>query len=345
MTPVQEVSMPVNLQHLQSLLGVSSLSDVKINDSGKLEKRSGIRALFARIGEFFQSLSAGGRAAIAARNEAVVSAMRQAVNGVQTWYTYTAATSYGALYTITEETRVEGEAVEGQSRRSVKFINEAGNTVREEEYVLLPGGTWAKISGVTKIVLGRSPRRRSLFPAKSLVDQLNTLAPDLDIYIIPDQPAPRPFSLPRPTDFSISGFSRPDIFRMLAILALCSAVGFLFLRLGFNSANIIMVYILGVLAIAMVTSGRRYSLLSSVLSVLIFNFFFTFPYFSLMSDPGYLATFAVMFLVAILGSSLTTRLKQQAAQNAEKAYRTEILLETSQKLQPPASTHILCSHA
>lgn len=72
--------MPVNLQHLQSLLGVSSLSDVKINDSGKLEKRSGIRALFARIGEFFQSLSAGGRAAIAARNEAVVSAMRQAVN-------------------------------------------------------------------------------------------------------------------------------------------------------------------------------------------------------------------------------------------------------------------------
>lgn len=192
---------------------------------------------------------------------------------------------------------------------------------------------YAKVSGITKIVLGRSPSRRGIFPAKSLVDQLNTLAPDLDIYIIPDQPAPRPFSLPRPADFSVRGFSRPDVFRMLAILALCSAVGFLFLRLGFNSANIIMVYILGVLAIAMVTNGRRYSLLSSVLSVLIFNFFFTFPYFSLMSDPSYLATFAVMFLVAILGSSLTTRVKQQAAQNAEKGYRTEILLETSQKLQ------------
>lgn len=192
---------------------------------------------------------------------------------------------------------------------------------------------YAKVSGITKIVLGRSPRSRSPFPAKSLVDQLNTLAPDLDIYIIPDQPVSRPFSLPRPTDFSVRSFSRSDTFRMLAILGLCSAVGFLFLRLGFNSANIIMVYILGVLAIAMVTNGRRYSLLSSVLSVLIFNFFFTFPYFSLMSDPSYLATFAVMFLVAILGSSLTTRVKKQAAQNAEKAYRTEILLETSQKLQ------------
>ena len=37
--------------------------------------------------------------------------------------------------------------------------------------------------------------------------------------------------------------------------------------------------------------------------------------------------------MAFLGSSLTTRVKQQAIQSAEKAYRTEILLQTSQKLQ------------
>ena len=54
--------MPVNLQQLQSLLGVSSLSEVKINDSGELEKRSGIRAFFARIRDFFQDAApAGGR--------------------------------------------------------------------------------------------------------------------------------------------------------------------------------------------------------------------------------------------------------------------------------------------
>lgn len=204
---------------------------------------------------------------------------------------------------------------------------------------------YAKVSGITKIVLGRSPRGSGLLPAKSLVDQLNTLAPDLDIYIIPDQPAPRPFSLPKPHSFSVRSFSHSDAARMLAVLALCSAVGFLFLRLGFNNANIIMVYILGVLAIAMVTTGRLYSLLSSILSVLIFNFFFTFPYFSLMSDPSYLVTFAVMFLVAILGSSLTTKVKQQAAQSAEKAYRTEILLETSQKLQKAEDSHSIIAVA
>ena len=52
-----------------------------------------------------------------------------------------------------------------------------------------------------------------------------------------------------------------------------------------------------------------------------------------MSDPSYIATFAVMLTVALLGSSLTTRVKRQAIQSAQKAYRTEILLETSQKLQ------------
>ncbi len=39
-------------------------------------------------------------------------------------------------------------AVAGQSRRSVRFINAAGNTVREEEYALLSdGSTWALLSG------------------------------------------------------------------------------------------------------------------------------------------------------------------------------------------------------
>lgn len=94
-----------------------------------------------------------------------------------------------------------------------------------------------------------------------------------------------------------------------------------------------MIYILGVLAVSMATTGRSYSLISSLLSVLIFNCFFTHPYFTLMSDPGYLVTFGIMFIVALLVSSLTTRIKGQAILSANKAYRTEILLETSRKLQ------------
>ena len=76
--------------------------------------------------------------------------MRQAINGVQTHYEYAANAAYGALYTVTTETRVNGAAVAGQSRRTVEYVAANGNTMREEEYALLSDGeTWALLSGVT----------------------------------------------------------------------------------------------------------------------------------------------------------------------------------------------------
>ena len=191
---------------------------------------------------------------------------------------------------------------------------------------------FAQISGISKIVLGRSIQKRRPFSAKkSLMDRLSELAPDLDIYIIPDkQVMPKKH---RSGLIEKALFTVPDFLKMFAVLAACTILGYLFLYMGFTTANIIMCYILGVIFIAMVTSGRIYSLLASVLSVLIFNFFFTLPYFTFMSDPSYIATFGIMFIVAFISSSLTTRVKRQAIQSAQKAYRTEVLLETSQKLQ------------
>lgn len=76
--------------------------------------------------------------------------MSQAINGVQTHYEYAAYAAYGALYTVTTETRVNGAAVAGQSRRTVEYVAANGNTMREEEYALLSDGeTWALLSGVT----------------------------------------------------------------------------------------------------------------------------------------------------------------------------------------------------
>lgn len=200
---------------------------------------------------------------------------------------------------------------------------------------------YARISGISKIVLGRSPRREGLRPTRDLVDRLNDLAPDLDIYIIPDQRAKqKPPHTPRRSR-SQEQFSATDVLKMLGVLVLCTLGGYCFAFLGVSDTNIIMLYLLGVLVISMVTTGRSYSLLSSVLSVLIFNFFFTVPYFTLRSDPSYIATFGIMFLVALLSSSLTIRVKTQAKMNADKAYRTTILLESSHKLQTAEGTQAI----
>lgn len=195
---------------------------------------------------------------------------------------------------------------------------------------------YARVSGVSKIVIGRSPQKRGPFAlSRSLVDRLNELASDLDIYIIPNPGAAQQRSPRRRHAWQPQSerFSVADALKTLGILALCTGVSSLFQALGLTMANAIMVYILGVLCVSMITTGCSYSLLASLLSVLIFNFFFTYPYFTLISDPSYVATFGVMFLVGILGSSMTIRIKRQAVQSSVKAYRTEVLLETSQKLQ------------
>ena len=126
-------------------------------------------------------------------------------------------------------------------------------------------------------MLGRSPQKRGpLLGAKSLMDRLGELAPDLDIYIIPDQ-VQRPARHSWQPYLLQERFSVRDLFKALLILAACTAVGFLFQRAGFSTENVIMVYILGVLTISMATTGHSYSLLASLCSVFIFNYFLPTP--------------------------------------------------------------------
>jgi len=193
---------------------------------------------------------------------------------------------------------------------------------------------YARVSGITKIVLGKSPGKRSFFAREeTLMSRLNELAPDVEIIIVPNhlQEDARHFSLRR--KLLKEQFTMGDLVKTVLILVLCTGVGFLFSAIGLAITNVVLIYILGVMAVALFTTGYIYSLLSSLLSVLIFNFFFTEPYYSLQSSPDYFATFAVMFAVAILSSSLTSRIKTQSIQTANKAYQTEVLLSTSQLLQ------------
>lgn len=242
--------------------------------------------------------------------------------------------SFTALFVETPDFAVQSEQDRARLRSNLRLAENLGARIATlyGDDPAIQIAEYARIGGISKIVLGRSPQRSFFFGAKTLIDRLNDLAPDLDIYIIPDQRGQR-VSRKRWLAPVREHFSWRDSLRMLGILALCTALGYLFRWLGFNKDNIIMVYILGVLGVSMVTAGHFYSMLSSLLSVLIFNFFFTYPYFTLLSDPSYIATFAIMFTVALLGSSLTARIKSQAVQSARKAYRTEVLLETSQKLQ------------
>ena len=193
---------------------------------------------------------------------------------------------------------------------------------------------FARLSEVTKIVVGRSAAIRGrIFGKQTLVERLISYAPLLDVYIIPDAQNGHLYKAnkikKRKSEKCIV-----DIGISVGFLALATLISFIFFKMGFEESNIIMVYVLGVMAIAVLTKRRIYSLVSSVASVMMFNFFYTIPNFSLKAyDSEYPVTFTVMFLTALVTSSLAVKLKDHARNSAVVAYRTKILLDTSQSLQ------------
>ena len=70
-----------------------------------------------------------------------------------------------------------------------------------------------------------------------------------------------------------------------------------------------------------------------MLSVAAFDFFFVSPHFSFaVTDLEYLVTFAVMLLVALVISTLTVRLRQQAEAARHRERRTAALYALSREL-------------
>ena len=171
------------------------------------------------------------------------------------------------------------------------------------------------------------------------VHAVSDFAPNLNVHTSPDTvsgvPAYRAKKAKRKNGII---FSAADILKCITILIVSSLIGTAFRNLGFDEANIITVYVLGVLVASVITTHQVYSLISSIVSVLVFNFLFTEPKFTLQAyEQGYPVTFIIMFLAAFLTGSLAARLKNHAEQSAQAAYRTKVLFDTNQLLQQASS--------
>lgn len=194
---------------------------------------------------------------------------------------------------------------------------------------------FSRLSGVTKIVLGRSGiPRRLLLRKPSLTERLIELTPELDIHIIPDNGVNRLLDTKHREVMHMPSISVLDLLKSAGILILVTLIGLLFYNFGFTEANIITLYILGVMLISVYTRSSICSLVASIASVLTFNFLFTVPRFTLQAyDSEYPITFLVMFLASLLTGSLASKLKSHAKRSAQVAWRTKLLFETSQNLQ------------
>ena len=245
--------------------------------------------------------------------------------------------SFTALYVETPATAEMSDDDKKRLRENMRLAQQLGAHIETSygEDVPYQIAEFARLSGVSKIVIGRSTvTRKSVFSKPTLTERLIAHAPNLDIHVIPDASAEGTYQERQNHALHVTGMPVRDVAKSILVLLAATLVGYVFYTLGFSEANIVSVSIFGVLVISVITTNRFCGVVSSIVSVLVFNFFFTAPRFTFrFNDPNYWVTFPIMFMVALLTGSLATRLKDSAKQSAHAAYRTKILFETNQLLQ------------
>lgn len=195
---------------------------------------------------------------------------------------------------------------------------------------------YAKSYGITNIVVGKSQNKKkikNLF-VMDFEDKLISLLASVEVHIIPSANPSRNFKKHRMAVRRLKlDFSWIDCAKMFALLVGATIVSLGLQKVGIGDQNIIMTYILSVLIISRITKGFIYGIVSSVTSVLAFNFFFTVPYYTFNAiQPGYPITFLIMLVVALITSTLTVRIKTQAKMAVKREHRTEVLYEINKKL-------------
>jgi two-component system sensor histidine kinase KdpD len=190
---------------------------------------------------------------------------------------------------------------------------------------------YARDRNVTKIVVGKpkQPRWKDLLRG-SLVYELTRKCGDVDVYVISGDP--QPATAPG-ISHGLSPRRRWAYFWAFVVVMVCTALSAPLSRyLGIGVVNLVMIYLLGVVAVAL-WLGRGPSILASVLAVAAFDFFCVPPYWTFaVSDTQYVLTFVVMLVTGLVISSLTARVQFQAESARRRERRTAALYAISREL-------------
>ncbi len=238
----------------------------------------------------------------------------------------------------------EGEPRTENLARNLRLAEQLGAEVVTLVDADIPGAlvNFAHDRGVTRLVVGKTAEpawKRLLRP--TIVDAVTRRSGELEILVIsgdaPDAatPAPGPH---RVAKRRLRGLGR-HLGVVAGVLALATAAGFGLRALAVDETNIVALFVLAVAVVAYATN-RQASIVAALGAVLLFNFFFTVPFYTLaVADPGYLVTFAVMLLIGLAISALVGRVRAQAAAARQRADANDILYRVSQALAAAPTRH------
>ncbi len=239
---------------------------------------------------------------------------------------------------------------EAQRNRRIELLR-LGESLGAET-VTLDGPTavealleYAATRHVTRVIVG-SPKRygwRALLRPSAAIelarrargfDVITVAATESASERLGARPRRAPSGRPRPIRWSRYAWA-------VALAAACTLAAFVMFP-HLDTVNLVMVYLLGV-TIAGLRLGRGPSVLTSVLSVASFDFFFVPPRFSFaVSDAQYLITFAVMLMISLVIATLMASVRQQTRVSGARERRTALLYAMSRELAATRGTANMC---
>jgi two-component system sensor histidine kinase KdpD len=216
-----------------------------------------------------------------------------------------------------------GRTLQLAEELGAKTLTLAGRSIHEA--VL----DFAHKNNITKVVVGKplKPRWQEMLRG-SIVDQLVYASGDIDVYVIsaqvesPNPIVPANWQPHRPLRRYLLSFG---------LVAVSTILG-LSVRGDLEPTNLVMLYLASVV-ISAIFLGRGPSLLAAITGVLAFDFFLIPPYLTFaVSDTQYLLTFIVLFVISLVISSLTARVREQAEAAFQRESQTSALYNLSRDL-------------
>ena len=202
---------------------------------------------------------------------------------------------------------------------------------------------YARSRNVSKIIVGKTdePRWKSLFFGSFLEDLLRKSG-EIDVYVIRGigEPSKADGKLPLQVKWDWVPYAWGT-----GVVAASTGMAALMQLAGLAEANLVAVFLLGVLLTAL-RFGRWPGVYTSIVSVLVFDFFFVPPYLTFaVSDVQYVFTFGVFLLIALTTSALAARVQEQSEAARERERRTQSLYRLTRQLAGASGSEFLLGMA
>ena len=188
---------------------------------------------------------------------------------------------------------------------------------------------YARKTNMSRIVVGKPThsRMRDLFHG-SLLDEIVRGSGDIDVHVIAGEPGTSPAPARPARSWRIEWQA---VFWTVVLMGVVTLGSYL---IGARLAlpDVVMLYMLSIMIVSF-RYGRGASIFAAALAVAAYDFFFVPPYHTLhVGDQRHILTFVTMFVVGLLISGLTVRIRRQEIGAREREARTAALYALSRDL-------------